>query len=519
MTPPLSPAVLVVLDGWGLRHERDHNAVALARTPIYDELLDRYPHATLDASGEAVGLPADQMGNSEVGHMNLGAGRVVYQDISRIDASIRDGTFATIPVLTSALDRCQDRHAVHLIGLVSDGGVHSHRRHLDALIEMAARRGITRVFVHALTDGRDSPPTAGAEYLATLERTMAHAGVGRIASVCGRYYAMDRDRRWPRTRRAYEAIALGDAPQGQAAGAILADSYARGITDEFVEPVVLVDADHQPVGPLRDGDSVILFDFRADRMRQITRALALADFDGFARGRHPTVHATTLTEYEATFGLPIAFPPQVFAGNLAEVLAANGVTNLRLAETEKYAHVTYFFNSGDERPYPGEDRILIPSPQVATYDQQPEMSAGAVTDQLVQDVAAASHQVIICNFANADMVGHTGRLDAAVGAVETLDRCLGRIVTAVRATGGTILVTADHGNAEQMWDRGRQCPHTAHTTNAVPLIWIDDQALRGDIALRNGSLRDVAPTLLAVLGLEAPAQMTGTDLRRPTEGR
>ena len=514
MSSPPRPLVLVVLDGWGLRRAREHNAVALARTPAYDEILERFPHTSLIASGHLVGLPADQMGNSEVGHMNLGAGRIVYQDISRIDAAIQSGEFASNDILTAAMVRCRDRHALHLVGLLSDGGVHSHQRHLEALLELAGAEGIARVFVHALTDGRDTPPNAGVEYLAALEKTMSRVGVGRVASVGGRYFAMDRDRRWERTQRAYDAIVSGGTRTTRSATEWVEASYADGVTDEFVEPAAVVDAEDRPLGPMQDGDSVVVFNFRSDRARQLTRALAFEAFDGFERGRRPVLSCTTLTEYDRTFGLPAAFPPQTFSGNLAEVLAANGVTNLRLAETEKYAHVTYFFNSGEERPYTGEDRLLVPSPKVATYDLQPAMSAAKITAQLVRDVDTAAHQVIICNFANADMVGHTGKLDAAIEAVGTLDRCLGRIVTAVRAAGGAVVVTADHGNAELLWDRERRCPHTAHTLNLVPLIVIDEQAEAVPLRM-GGSLRDVAPTLLALLGLEPTAEMTGRDLRVP----
>jgi 2,3-bisphosphoglycerate-independent phosphoglycerate mutase len=512
------PLVLVVLDGWGLRPERDHNAIALARTPAYLELLERYPHGRLVASGEAVGLPAGQMGNSEVGHMNLGAGRVVYQDLTRIDQQIREGEFFENPVLKAALDRCQQDHqALHLLGLVSHGGVHSHQRHLDALIEMAARRKVARVFVHAITDGRDTAPTSGVEYLGDLNETMQRAGTGRVATLCGRYYAMDRDKRWDRTRRAYDLLTRGEGTAGRSAEALLRASYSRGVTDEFIEPCVLVDADRQPIGRLGDGDPVIFFNFRADRARQLTQALAFESFDGFERVVPPKVHLSTMTMYDATYDLPVIFPPQVFSGNLAEQLAGRHLTNLRLAETEKYAHVTYFFNCGEERPYAGEDRILVPSPKVPTYDRQPEMSAPGITDALVADLGERRHDVIICNFANADMVGHTGRLEAAVTAVETLDRCLNRIVSAVRDAGGALIVTADHGNAEQMWDAQRNCPHTAHTSNPVPVILVDDGAAGRLPCLREGSLRDVAPTMLAWLGLERPKEMDGRDLRELEE--
>ena len=509
------PVVLVVLDGWGLSQARDHNAIALGRTPVYTELLERYPHGSLVTSGEAVGLPAGQMGNSEVGHMSLGAGRVVYQDLARIDKSIRDGDFFTNIAFVAAMARCVDaRHALHLVGLVSDGGVHSHQRHLLALIDLAARRGVTRLFVHALTDGRDTAPNSAAEYLAEVERVMAAAGVGRIATVSGRYYAMDRDKRWDRTRRAYETLTSGSGRQATDAGTLVAESYAAGITDEFIEPGVVVGADSAPIGPLRDGDAVIFFNYRADRARQLTCALAFSDFDGFDRGGRPIVDVTTMTEYDATYGLPIAFEPaSCFSGNVAEVLSTNGLTNLRLAETEKYAHVTYFFNSGEEQPYAGEERILVPSPKVPTYDLQPEMSAAGITDQLVADVADRRHDVIICNFANADMVGHTGNLEAAVQAVSTLDACVARVVRAVTGAGGTVIITADHGNAEQMWDQERDGPHTAHTSNPVPVLLIDDELRGHGHRLRDGSLRDVAPTLLRVAGVTVPPEMTGRDLR------
>ncbi len=514
------PVALVVLDGWGISPDRDHNAIALGRTPTYTELLDRFPHASLVTSGEAVGLPAGQMGNSEVGHMNLGAGRIVHQDLSRIDKSIREGEFFANPALAAAASRCAgDRHALHLVGLVSRGGVHSHVRHLAALVELARRRRVARLFVHALTDGRDTAPTAAADDVAAVERTLADAGVGRIATVIGRYYAMDRDRRWDRTRRAYAALTEGVGRTATDAATLVADAYAAGATDEFITPGVVVDGDRRPIGSLRDGDSVVFFNFRADRARQLTRALAFDEraFDAFERPRRPLLSVTTMTEYDATYGLPVAFDPPSFSGNVAEVLAAAGRTSLRLAETEKYAHVTYFFNTGEERPYAGEDRVLVPSPQVPTYDLQPEMSAAGITDTLVADVENGRHDVIVCNFANADMVGHTGNLDAAARAVSTLDGCLARIAGAVTAAGGTVIVTADHGNAEQMWDAERKEPHTAHTSNPVPVLLIDRELSRARHVLRDGSLRDVAPTLLTIAGVGVPREMTGRDLRTWTD--
>ena len=510
-TPAL---VLVVLDGWGEAPQLDGNAIRQARTPVYQALRARYPSALLTTCGEAVGLPAGQMGNSEVGHMNLGAGRVVFQDLTRIDQVIAEGTLDANTSLTTMIDSCTsgDR-SLHLVGLLSDGGVHSHQRHLEALIRLAARRGVRRVLIHALMDGRDTAPTGGAEYLGALGRTCDEVGVGRVATVCGRYHAMDRDRRWDRTRRAYEAMTRGVGQRGPDAAVLVEQCYARGVTDEFIEPCVITDTDNEPVGLLRDDDAVVFFNFRADRARQLTRALAFDDFDGFERTAPPSLRVLTLTEYDATFGLPVAFGPQTFSGSLADVLTTHNRTNLRLAETEKYAHVTYFFNCGEERPAPGEDRILVPSPTVPTYDLQPEMSASGITDHLVADLDAGRHDVVICNFANADMVGHTGHLDAAVAAVETLDRCLARIVAAAQAAGGTLIITADHGNAEQMWDDQRDGPHTAHTTNPVPVLLIGPD-VKTDMPLHNGSLRDIAPTMLGVLGIAPPPEMTGRDLRR-----
>ena len=507
-----SPLVLLVLDGFGIRAERDHNAIALASTPVYDDLLARYPHAQLIASGEAVGLPAGQMGNSEVGHTNMGAGRIVYQDLTRIDKAIRDGELAANPVLKQSFSRCADgAHALHLIGLVSDGGVHSHQRHLHALIALAGLTRVPRVFVHAITDGRDSSPAGSVRYVPQLEQAMAYAGTGRIASVVGRYYAMDRDKRWPRTEVAYRAMVEGVADsKSTSPQEAVRLSHAAGITDEFIKPVVIVDSNGTPVGPIREGDSVVFFNFRADRARQLTRALTFDDFDGFARPNRPRVDMTTMTVYDRTYKLPVVFEPQSFSGNFADVLEAAGRSNLRLAETEKYAHVTYFFNCGREEPYAAEDRILVPSQKVATYDLMPEMSAQGIADALVADIAAGTHDVVICNFANADMVGHTGSLPATIQAVETLDRCMGEILTALRTAGGTAIVTADHGNAEQMWDAELKAPHTAHTSNPVPVILCDER-YRGK-KLKDGSLRDVAPTMLELLGLASSPEMTGSSL-------
>ena len=507
-TKRMGPLVLVVLDGWGLRDEKDNNAIKLARTPAYTEILERFPHSSLTASGEAVGLPAGQMGNSEVGHTTMGAGRVIYQDLTRIDKSIKDGEFFENKAL---LDAAGGKGALHLVGLLSPNGVHSHENHLYALIELAARRKLDRVFVHVLTDGRDTSPTGGVKYIAALERVMQKAGTGRVASVGGRYYGMDRDKRWERTKKAYEAITGVNPTHARSAVDYVQKSYEKGVTDEFVEPATVVDADDKPVGPLQEGDSVIFFNYRSDRGRQLTRALALVDFDGFERRPCPKIAMTTMTQYDPTFTFPVAFPPQSFTGTFGEVISGLGLTNLRVAETEKYAHVTYFFNCGIEKPYNGEDRLLVPSQKVATYDLAPEMSAKGICDTLVNDVIGRKHDVIICNFANADMVGHTGKLEAAVRAVEILDGCLARIVTAVRDAGGMLLITADHGNAEQMWDPVAKEPHTAHTSNPVPVILVNGP--KGARLREGGSLRDVSPTMLGILGLEKPKEMTGADLR------
>jgi 2,3-bisphosphoglycerate-independent phosphoglycerate mutase len=512
---PQTPLALIILDGWGLRADRDHNAVTLANPTNFYGLLQRYRNGTLQASGEAVGLPEGQMGNSEVGHTNLGAGRVVYQDLTRIDKSIRDGEFDTRPALLAAIDRCQgDAHALHLIGLLSDGGVHSHQRHLHAIIALAAKRGVSRVFVHVLTDGRDTSPNGAAAYVDALEAHMKSVGVGRIASVSGRYYAMDRDKRWERIKLAYDAIVRGKGPQSGSAASVIKQSYAQSVTDEFLIPTVIVDGAGQAFGPIASEDSLVFFNFRSDRMRQIIRAIVFDDFDGFDRPSRPTnLQVTTMAEYDPTFTFPVVFPQEAATGYIAEVLAEHGLTNLRLAETEKYAHVTYFFNGGREAPYPGEERSLVPSPKVPTYDLQPEMSAAGIAEVFIADVAAKKHDVIICNFANPDMVGHTGSLEAAIAAIKAVDACLGRVIAALVAAGGTAIVTADHGNAEQMWDYEKNVPHTAHTTNLVPVILVDGPGQDNPPPLQNGALCDIAPTMLHLLGLPLSKEMTGKDLR------
>jgi 2,3-bisphosphoglycerate-independent phosphoglycerate mutase len=504
------PVVLFVLDGFGVRAEKRDNAIALARTPSFDRFRSLYPHTTIAASELRVGLPEGQMGNSEVGHLNLGAGRVVYMDSTRITLAIRQGTIARNPVIVEAMDRVRERGAFHLMGLVSDGGVHSYQEHLEGLLRMASDRGLRRVFVHAFLDGRDTPPASGAGYLEKLQAFLRELGVGKIAVVSGRYYAMDRDKRWDRVEKAWRAMVLGEGAAAEDPVEAVRRSYAQNVTDEFVLPVVIHEGG-RPVATLQDGDSALFFNFRADRARQLTAALTQPSFDGFPRPVFPKLQFLCMTEYDKSFGLPVAFPPEPLRNIVADVLAAAGVKNLRIAETEKYAHVTYFFNGGVEKPWPGEDRILVPSAKVATYDLKPEMSAYEITARLLEQLAAGTHRVVIGNFANPDMVGHTGVLSAAIKAVEVVDECLGRIVDAVLARQGAVLVTADHGNCEQMRDPVTGQPHTAHTLNSVPFFLIHEGA-RGPLR-EGGALEDVGPTMLGLLGLPQPAEMTGRDLR------
>ncbi len=507
------PVVLIILDGFGINPDPEArgNAIKLARKPTWDRLLATYPHSSIPTSGVAVGLPPGQQGNSEVGHLNMGAGRVVYQEFTRISKSIYDGDFFANPVLCEAMDRARRQgSALHLMGLVSDGGVHSHQDHLYALLQMARDRKVPTVWIHAFTDGRDVPPTAGVEYLRKLEEKTLEFGVGRVATVSGRYYAMDRDRRWERTRKAWAAMVLGEADYTAPSGcAAVQASYDRGVTDEFIDPTVVA-----PEGRVSDGDSVIFFNFRPDRARQITRALALEDFDGFERPRLPHVHFTCFTEYDITFGLPVAYPKQSLARILSPVVSDAGLTQLRCAETEKYAHVTFFFNGGVEKPWPGEERILIPSPKVATYDLKPEMSAPEVAETAAVWIRKRQSDLVIMNFANADMVGHSGVLEATVRAVEAVDDALGQVVKAVEEIGGVALVTADHGNAEMMIDPVTGDPHTAHTLFAVPSVLV---GCNGRFGLREGLLSDVAPTLLELLGLPKPTEMTANSLLVPVE--
>lgn len=501
------PVALVILDGWGLSDNCEQNAACMAKTPVMDRLRSEWPNARLGASGKDVGLPDGQMGNSEVGHLNIGAGRIVYQDLTRISLAIEDGSLFENQTLKRLCQRLVESEGkLHLLGLLSDGGVHSHNTHLYALVRMAQQLGVKDVCIHAFMDGRDTPPSSGAGYLRQLEDQLKQIGLGRVATVTGRYWAMDRDNRWDRVEQAYLALTEGVGQQAAGSAEAIQDAYAAGQTDEFVKPWVVGEP-----GTIDDGDGVLFFNFRADRAREMTRALTEANFSGFSRNKIPQlVDYVCLTEYDESFGLPVAFPPETYPDILAEIVSKAGLQQLRIAETEKYAHVTFFFNGGVEDAWPGEERVLIPSPQdVATYDQKPAMSAVEVTDEVVKRIESEKYQLIILNFANPDMVGHTGVLEAAINAVETVDACLGRVVEAMLKKNGRLLITADHGNCEQMSD-GHGGAHTAHTSNPVPLLFVDPQ--RKDASLRDGILADLAPTLLELLGVPVPEAMTGRSL-------
>jgi 2,3-bisphosphoglycerate-independent phosphoglycerate mutase len=526
------PLILIILDGWGYRAETKANAIALARKPTYDRLLREYPNTLIHTSGPSVGLPEGQMGNSEVGHLNIGAGRIVHMDITRIDLMIQNGDLFSHPVLLNAMQHARSgERRLHLFGLLSDGGVHSQQAHLNALLKMAKQNGLERVFVHAFMDGRDTLPTNGAGYLQHLLQKMHEYNCGKIATVNGRYYAMDRDRRWERIAKAYNAMVFANGEGGKQVDPVqgMKDSYNKGITDEFVLPFVCTDNHGQPLAAIRDDDSCICFNFRADRVRQITRALtrnsglnekAGSDLPGAAdldatipRDRVPkNLHYVCMTQYDKNFSLPVVIPPESMNNILANVMGALNMRNLRIAETEKYAHVTYFFNGGVEQPFPGEDRVMVQSPKVATYDLKPEMSASGVADAVVKAAENGTFDVVIVNFANADMVGHSGKIEPTIKAVETVDACLARIETAVRAKGGAMLITADHGNAEMMIDPATGGPHTAHTTNPVPFIVVSENSKRFTLK-PGGSLRDISPTLLGMLAVDEPKEMTGADLR------
>jgi 2,3-bisphosphoglycerate-independent phosphoglycerate mutase len=508
------PLALIILDGWGYTAEREANAIALAATPFYDEFLDKYPHTLIEASGTCVGLPGRIMGNSEVGHLNLGAGRVIMTDVRRIDYAVETGEFYANEAVGSAMDAALARGgALHLMGLLSDGLVHSSQQHLYALLRMARRRRLPRVYLHCFLDGRDTPPSSALNYVRQLQEKIVDLGCGEIATVCGRYYAMDRDRRWERTERAYRCLVHAEGARAADPLAAIRNSYERGVTDEFVEPVVVTRADGSPVATIDDGDAVVFFNFRADRARQLTRALAVHDFDGFPAPERPRVRFVCFTVYDQTFGLPVAFPQLRHQNILAEVFAGLGVRNYRLAETEKYAHVTYFFNGGTEAEFPSERRLLVPSPKVATYDLMPEMAAFKVTDKVLRAIEEGETDVFIVNFANPDMVGHTGNLPKTIEAVQYVDTCLGWITKALKTARGTCLITADHGNCEQMLDFNTGQPHTAHTSNPVPFHLIDEELRTIKLRPDGGSLQDVAPTILGLLGIEQPADMTGRDLR------
>jgi len=506
------PVVLCILDGWGENPDKTGNAIEVANTPYLDRYEKEFPFTTLGSAGEAVGLPEGQMGNSEVGHLNLGAGRVVYQEITRISKSIRDGDFFKNEVLLKAMRNAKERGtAVHLMGLLSDGGVHSHIEHLFALIDMAKISGVERLYVHAFLDGRDVPPQSALRYFKQLEDRMAEVGLGRVATVMGRYYAMDRDNRWERVKRAYDAMAHGIGKHAYSASQAVEQSYEAALVDEFVEPTVILDKEtNEPVAKVKDGDSLIFFNFRSDRAREITRAFIDKGFRGFDRGVHPPeVFFVCMTQYDVLFDVAVAFPPQELTNVLADVLAEHGKKQLHTAETEKYAHVTFFFNGGEESPKEGEERVLVPSPKVPTYDMKPEMSAPEVTDVVVDAINSGKYDFIIVNYANGDMVGHTGVFEAAVKAVEVVDSCVGRIIEAARAKDGVVFVTADHGNADKMIDFVHKQPFTAHTTNRVPFYAVMDNKFK----LRNdGILADVAPTILDVMGIEKPPEMTGDSL-------
>lgn len=506
------PVVLMILDGYGLNDKVEGNAIAQAKTPVMDQLMKECPWVRGNASGMAVGLPEGQMGNSEVGHLNMGAGRIVYQELTRITKEIQDGTFFENPALVKAVENCRKNgSALHLMGLLSDGGVHSHNTHLYALLELAKRHGLEKVFVHCFLDGRDTPPASGREYAEALNKEMEKIGVGRIASVMGRYYAMDRDNNYDRVKLAYDAMTKGEGLTAACGICAIQESYDRKETDEFVKPTVVVE-DGKPVATVQDGDSVIFFNFRPDRAREITRAFCDDDFKGFDRGARRQITYVCFSDYDPTIpNKDVAFHKIAVTNTFGEWLAANNLKQARIAETEKYAHVTFFFNGGVEAPNPGEDRILVNSPKdVATYDLKPQMSAPEVCEKLCAAIRSDKYDVIVINFANPDMVGHTGVLPAAIKAIETVDECVGRAVAAVKEVGGVMFICADHGNAEQLIDYETGEPHTAHTTNQVPFVLVNYDEGYG---LREGGcLADIIPTLIEIMGMKQPAEMTGKSL-------
>jgi 2,3-bisphosphoglycerate-independent phosphoglycerate mutase len=514
MTPKIQPLLLIIMDGWGCAPEGPGNAVALADTPAIDSLWKNYPHTKLEASGTRVGLPAGQMGNSEVGHLNIGAGRVVYQDLVRISLAVQDGSFFQNPAFLKAIQHVQERGSkLHLLGLLGPGGVHSHVDHLFALLSLAAQHHLPRVEVHAITDGRDTLPTSGLGYVRDVEERMRSLGTGRIATVAGRYYAMDRDRRWDRVEKAYRAMVYGEGDSGPTAEAIIQASYDKGVTDEFIVPAVVgTTPEERQESLISDHDALIFYNFRTDRTREMTRALVMDDMPFFNRGpKLQDLLVVTMTEYEEGLPVTVAFPAENVEDGLAQLLSEHGIRQFHTAETEKYAHVTFFFNGGREDPFPLEDRLLVPSPKVPTYDLQPEMSAPQVCDVVLNVLQQGDHPVIIVNFANGDMVGHTGVIPAAIKAVETVDRCVGKLAQTVLEKGGVAIITADHGNAEEMIDPESHGPLTAHTTNLVPFILVGEQT-KGMQLRDGGALCDIAPTILQLLGIPQPKVMTGKSL-------
>ena len=499
--------MLMILDGYGINENENGNAISVAKTPVMDKLMKQNPNTIIKTSGLDVGLPEGQMGNSEVGHTNIGAGRIVYQELTRITKSIEDGDFFSIPELVQAIDNCKkNKTKLHIMGLLSDGGVHSHIRHLYAILELAKRKDFEDVYVHCFLDGRDTPPASAENFILKLEKKMAEKGVGKIASISGRFYAMDRDKRWERLQKAYDALVNGIGEKAGTAQMAIEDSYQKEIFDEFVVPTLICNGE-EPVATIGEKDSVIFFNFRPDRAREITRALVDENFDAFETKKLDLFYVC-FTNYDETIpNVEIAFKKAELKNTFGEIVSNNNLTQLRIAETEKYAHVTFFFNGGEEKQYKGEERILVPSPKVETYDMQPEMSAYEVTDKVVEAIKSQKYDTIILNYANSDMVGHTGSLEAAVKAVEAVDECVGRVVDAIEEVGGVLLITADHGNSEQMIDYTTGEPHTAHTTNPVPLILVGM-----DAKLKEGRLADLAPTMLEIMGIEKPEEMTGMSL-------
>ena len=500
--------MLMILDGFGINKNEKGNSIKLANTPNIDKLMKTYPITEIHTSGLDVGLPEGQMGNSEVGHTNIGAGRIVYQELTRITKSIEDGDFFGIPELVKAIENCKkNKSKLHIMGLLSDGGVHSHIRHLYALLELAKRKDFEDVYVHCFLDGRDTPPASGENYISELEKKMAEKGIGKIASICGRYYAMDRDKRYERIKKAYDALVNGIGNKENTAIQAIEKSYQEEKFDEFVEPTVIC-TNNEPVAKIEENDSIIFYNFRPDRAREITRAIVDEKFDGFERKYFKT-YFVCFTQYDETMpNVEIAFKPEKIENTFGEYISKKGLTQLRIAETEKYAHVTFFFNGGEEKQYRGEDRILVPSPKVPTYDLKPEMSANEVTEKVIEAINSKKYNCIILNYANPDMVGHTGNLEATIKAIETIDNAVGKVVKEIQKQNGVLIITADHGNAEQMIDNKTGEPHTAHTTNPVPLILIG----MGNIELKQGKLADIAPTMLDIMGLEKPKEMTGNSI-------